>query len=116
MVWGAALEEVSRTQRPRSVALPRPYDSTPSFGSDSHLYQILFQPQQTINRPNSFPPPNSHHLRMTTTPSPTSSSQRRSLFRPCIDLHGGVVKQIVGGTLSDVPDDEAKLKTNFVST
>ncbi|KAF9075820.1 Phosphoribosylformimino-5-aminoimidazole carboxamide ribotide isomerase [Rhodocollybia butyracea] len=39
-------------------------------------------------------------------------SGRRSVFRPCIDLHGGQVKQIVGGTLSDNPDE---LKTNFVS-
>lgn len=40
--------------------------------------------------------------------------QRRSTFRPCIDLHEGQVKQIVGGTLSDRNDDE--LKTNFVAT
>jgi len=33
-------------------------------------------------------------------------------FRPCIDLHDGKVKQIVGGTLSD---DPASLKTNFES-
>ncbi len=32
-------------------------------------------------------------------------------FRPCIDLHNGKVKQIVGGTLSDDTDPE----TNFVS-
>ncbi|MCG8471136.1 MAG: phosphoribosylformimino-5-aminoimidazole carboxamide ribotide isomerase [Desulfobacterales bacterium] len=31
-------------------------------------------------------------------------------FRPCIDLHQGVVKQIVGGTLADGQDT---LKTNF---
>lgn len=31
---------------------------------------------------------------------------RRSLFRPCIDLHQGVVKQIVGASLQD--DDRAK--------
>ena len=34
-------------------------------------------------------------------------------FRPCIDLHKGQVKQIVGGTLTTA---EADLKTNFVST
>jgi len=34
-------------------------------------------------------------------------------FRPCIDLHAGSVKQIVGGTLSTVSD--ASLKTNFTS-
>ena len=32
------------------------------------------------------------------------------MFRPCIDLHEGKVKQIVGGTLGD-----SKLRTNFVS-
>ena len=34
-------------------------------------------------------------------------------FRPCIDLHGGAVKQIVGSTLSD--DDPEGLKTNFTT-
>ncbi|KAK1236570.1 Enzyme that catalyzes the fourth step in the histidine pathway [Marasmius sp. AFHP31] len=37
-------------------------------------------------------------------------ARRRSVFRPCIDLHGGQVKQIVGGTLSDQsPADFARL-------
>lgn len=35
------------------------------------------------------------------------------MFRPCIDLHEGRVKQIVGGSLSD---DSASLRTNYVST
>ncbi len=34
-------------------------------------------------------------------------------FRPCIDLHNGKVKQIVGSTLND--DDSASLQTNFSS-
>lgn len=34
------------------------------------------------------------------------------MFRPCIDLHEGKVKQIVGGTLGGEP---AQLRTNFVS-
>ena len=34
-------------------------------------------------------------------------------FRPCIDLHNGKVKQIVGSTLSD--ESPASLKTNFTS-
>ncbi|CAE6531382.1 unnamed protein product [Rhizoctonia solani] len=42
-----------------------------------------------------------------------SSPTHRSIFRPCIDLHGGCVKQIVGGTLTENP---AELKTNFVAT
>lgn len=35
-------------------------------------------------------------------------------FRPCIDLHNGQVKQIVGSTLSDSASDS--LQTNFTST
>lgn len=35
------------------------------------------------------------------------------MFRPCIDLHEGKVKQLVGGTLSD---DSSRVKTNFVAT
>ncbi len=34
------------------------------------------------------------------------------MFRPCIDLHEGKVKQIVGGTLGAGPE---RLQTNFVS-
>lgn len=34
-------------------------------------------------------------------------------FRPCIDLHSGQVKQIVGGTLGN---DPVAVKTNHVST
>ena len=34
------------------------------------------------------------------------------MFRPCIDLHEGKVKQIVGGTLGGEP---GRLQTNFVS-
>lgn len=34
-------------------------------------------------------------------------------FRPCIDLHNGKVKQIVGSTLKD--GDPASLKTNFTT-
>lgn len=33
-------------------------------------------------------------------------------FRPCIDLHAGQVKQIVGGTLSERSSD---LKINYIS-
>lgn len=37
-----------------------------------------------------------------------------TLFRPCIDLHAGQVKQIVGGTLDEKAP--STLKTNFVSS
>lgn len=39
--------------------------------------------------------------------------RRKSLFQPCIDLHNGEVKQIVGGTLHE--DDASRLQTNFVA-
>lgn len=38
----------------------------------------------------------------------------KAAFRPCIDLHDGKVKQIVGGTLN-TDCGEAALRTNFVS-
>ncbi|KAG7096962.1 hypothetical protein E1B28_004359 [Marasmius oreades] len=41
-------------------------------------------------------------------------TRRKSVFKPCIDLHDGQVKQIVGGTLSDIDPDA--LRTNFVSS
>ena len=39
-----------------------------------------------------------------------------TIFRPCIDLHAGQVKQIVGGTLRDENTQSGHLKTNYVST
>lgn len=36
-------------------------------------------------------------------------------FRPCIDLHDGFVKQIVGATLSESSDQDSALSENFVS-
>jgi phosphoribosylformimino-5-aminoimidazole carboxamide ribotide isomerase len=44
--------------------------------------------------------------------SSTKKADYNMRFRPCIDLHGGKVKQIVGGTLSDGNPDRA-LVTNF---
>ncbi|KAI9136367.1 Phosphoribosylformimino-5-aminoimidazole carboxamide ribotide isomerase [Paraphysoderma sedebokerense] len=38
----------------------------------------------------------------------------RTKFRPCIDLHDGQVKQIVGGSLNE--ENPETLKTNFVSS
>ena len=43
----------------------------------------------------------------------SAPARPRSIFRPCIDLHDGQVKQIVGGTLSDNAPET--LKTNFVA-
>ncbi|KAM0977818.1 hypothetical protein ACFX13_014128 [Malus domestica] len=57
----------------------------------------------------------------TARPSMASSFTRRLSircavrFRPCIDIHKGKVKQIVGSTLSDLKDDGSVLVTNFVS-
>jgi len=42
----------------------------------------------------------------------SSAPRRRAQFRPCIDLHNGTVKQIVGGTLSSLPEE---LRTNWQS-
>ncbi|KAK6902785.1 phosphoribosylformimino-5-aminoimidazole carboxamide ribotide isomerase [Kwoniella mangroviensis CBS 8886] len=59
---------------------------------------------------------------MASSSSSSSSSthtekRRHSQFRPCIDLHQGVVKQIVGGTLDLTSEDTSKgPKENFVAT
>lgn len=44
--------------------------------------------------------------------SSPAMSRPRARFRPCIDLHEGRVKQIVGGTLDSATE---ALRTNFVS-
>lgn len=54
------------------------------------------------------------------SPSLTSGFKRLSIqcavsFRPCIDIHKGKVKQIVGSTLRDSKDDVSSLVTNFES-
>lgn len=45
--------------------------------------------------------------------------RRAVQFRPCIDIHKGKVKQIVGSTLKDLAEEGAQsdkqLVTNFVS-
>ncbi|KAK9456363.1 hypothetical protein V1511DRAFT_497309 [Dipodascopsis uninucleata] len=38
-----------------------------------------------------------------------------TVFRGCIDIHAGKVKQIVGGTLSESDEDGRELKTNFIA-
>ncbi|WCJ34309.1 1-(5-phosphoribosyl)-5-[(5-phosphoribosylamino)methylideneamino] imidazole-4-carboxamide isomerase [Euphorbia peplus] len=53
-------------------------------------------------------------------PSFHSGSSRLSIqcavrFRPCIDIHKGKVKQIVGSTLSDSKEEGTNLVTNFES-
>ncbi|XP_076909221.1 1-(5-phosphoribosyl)-5-[(5-phosphoribosylamino)methylideneamino] imidazole-4-carboxamide isomerase HISN3, chloroplastic-like [Bidens hawaiensis] len=54
--------------------------------------------------------------------APTRASRSRCLsvkcgvkFRPCIDIHKGKVKQIVGSTLSDTKENDSTLVTNFES-
>ncbi|GJR81865.1 1-(5-phosphoribosyl)-5-[(5-phosphoribosylamino) methylideneamino] imidazole-4-carboxamide isomerase, chloroplastic [Tanacetum coccineum] len=54
--------------------------------------------------------------------SPSGSSRSLCLsircgvkFRPCIDIHKGKVKQIVGSTLSDMKGSDSTLVTNFES-
>lgn len=57
---------------------------------------------------------------VTTSPLRLSRLQRLSItcgvrFRPCIDIHKGQVKQIVGSTLRDSKDGDLNLITNFES-
>src|SRR3954469_20077066 len=59
-------------------------------------------------RPRLRPPP---YSRLVPRPRAHPGAQM-TRFRPCIDLHAGQVKQIVGGTLAT---DLAALRTNHVS-
>ena len=45
--------------------------------------------------------------------SSTNKSEEKMEFRPCIDIHNGKVKQIVGGSLKDAGNQAVE---NFVST
>lgn len=46
-----------------------------------------------------------------------AAPRRHSQFRPCIDLHSGVVKQIVGGTLDLTAEGEGNApRENFVAS
>lgn len=48
--------------------------------------------------------------------APSTRPARAVQFRPCIDIHKGKVKQIVGSTLKDLnAGDEKALVTNFES-
>lgn len=53
-----------------------------------------------------------HILDLTSFARAPKTRNNMTRFRPCIDLHAGSVKQIVGGTLSLIDDE---LKTNFTS-
>ena len=59
-------------------------------------------------------PPQRHSLKFypSITLSLNTTTTTMTKFRPCIDLHSGQVKQIVGGTLTTTSTD---LKTNYVS-
>ena len=56
-----------------------------------------------------FSASHNHDIRLIFVRSPM---RRRTRFRPCIDLHDGKVKQIVGGSLDS---SSKELKTNFTS-
>lgn len=56
--------------------------------------------------------PTTSSKEFTTKTSSGTSNQNMTRFRPCIDLHAGSVKQIVGGTLSE---NDSELRTNFAS-
>jgi phosphoribosylformimino-5-aminoimidazole carboxamide ribotide isomerase len=53
------------------------------------------------------------NLHITSTDHRSTIELSMTRFRPCIDLHAGSVKQIVGGTLSTTLPDS--LKTNWTS-
>ncbi|GAV81360.1 His_biosynth domain-containing protein [Cephalotus follicularis] len=72
------------------------------------------------NLDSSFYYGSQRHKFITAFASPPSKSSSLSIqcavrFRPCIDIHKGKVKQIVGSTLGDSKEDGLILVTNFES-
>lgn len=88
-----------------------PPTSSPVEGSnhtrDGLKSPATFPPIFTPNCPRIIGTYLSLAFSSTSTPTPTMTR-----FRPCIDLHAGQVKQIVGGTLNS---SSAALQTNYVS-
>lgn len=104
-----------RTQQPaaRMHALATVFLSPQHMPSKPPSWHDPDDPASSSRDPTLEPLPNL--IRMSSSSSsPSGPGRRRSLFRPCIDLHSGLVKQIVGGTLTD-GDDNARLRTNYVS-
>jgi phosphoribosylformimino-5-aminoimidazole carboxamide ribotide isomerase len=56
--------------------------------------------------------PSQQKVPASTAKTSSSGPTKMTKFRPCIDLHSGQVKQIVGGTLTE---QAADLQTNYVS-
>ncbi|KAI4364190.1 hypothetical protein MLD38_020317 [Melastoma candidum] len=82
----------------RSIPIPNPVQS--------HLKES--HPFSSIGKLSSLP--------LKTTPRPRRLRVAcAARFRPCIDIHKGKVKQIVGSTLSDLKDEVSAPVTNFVS-
>uniref|UniRef100_UPI001CB8E88B 1-(5-phosphoribosyl)-5-[(5- phosphoribosylamino)methylideneamino] imidazole-4-carboxamide isomerase, chloroplastic n=1 Tax=Erigeron canadensis TaxID=72917 RepID=UPI001CB8E88B len=72
------------------------------------------------NPNNTISTSNTKHKFVTLPSWVSSRSQCLSIrcgvkFRPCIDIHKGKVKQIVGSTLSDIKESGSTLVTNFES-
>uniref|UniRef100_A0A2N9HPA3 1-(5-phosphoribosyl)-5-[(5-phosphoribosylamino)methylideneamino] imidazole-4-carboxamide isomerase HISN3, chloroplastic n=1 Tax=Fagus sylvatica TaxID=28930 RepID=A0A2N9HPA3_FAGSY len=86
---------------------------------------MTIQTLRTTSDLSSLLPLRSFHCRnkhrvVTAIPSPAPSFSRLSIrcsvsFRPCIDIHKGKVKQIVGSTIRDLKEDGSGPVTNFES-
>lgn len=88
---------------------------SPHATSSSNLGWLSGRPNSTFRGVNL----NASRLN-TAMPSPISKPLRLSVrcavrFRPCIDIHKGKVKQIVGSTLRDTKEGGSTLVTNFES-
>lgn len=97
-----------------------------NFGQSISSSLLLDDPFAPLNFVlHHLPKPHLHLSSMSNNSN--THARRRSVFRPCIDLHEGKVKQIVGGTLDLLSAGESStsgsgsatgkgsLRTNFVS-
>ncbi|ORY22760.1 histidine biosynthesis enzyme 1--5-imidazole-4-carboxamide isomerase [Naematelia encephala] len=101
-------EQINKASSSSSTPTPTPMSTSSSSSSNTQR----IQPKCLKNKMDGTETGTTETEIQATTPR----RRRRSQFRPCIDLHGGVVKQIVGGTLDLVSEDGKGPKENFVAT
>ncbi|XP_054814776.1 1-(5-phosphoribosyl)-5-[(5-phosphoribosylamino)methylideneamino] imidazole-4-carboxamide isomerase, chloroplastic-like [Prosopis cineraria] len=78
-----------------SVQFPQGYVKNSTYGLDKHSFYVSW-PSSASRKPQ-------------------TSIHCSVRFRPCIDIHKGKVKQIVGSTLQDLKGDVSNPVTNFES-
>lgn len=88
--------------------------SAASYLAQHQVEEKIAAAVESVIRGRPVDPVRAIGLALTDAPADDRGIRRRTHFRPCIDLHQGKVKQIVGSTLTD--DPSVGPLTNFEAT